>query len=131
MLSPFELWVRRRYRWLCTPSSCHAVFSLLLVSGRDDSRTFMGSVKFILKVMLSSRPMTTRDIIRKLGGPVYVGWYLGINSQAVSHWSSKNRIPVARVPELMRLCNKLGVRVTPKQMRPDIDWYGMIRDATR
>ena len=107
------------------------VTSLLLVSAADDSRTFMRVVKLFLKVMLSSRPMTTRDIIRKLGGPVYVGWYLGINSQAVSHWSSKDRIPAARVPELMRLCNKLGVRVTPKQMRPDIDWYGMIRNETR
>jgi DNA-binding transcriptional regulator YdaS (Cro superfamily) len=103
----------------------------LLFSGADDSRTFIGVVKFILKVMLSSRPMTTRDIIKKLGGPVSVGWYLGINSQAVSHWSSKDRIPAARVPELMRLCNKLGVRVTPKQMRPDIDWRGMIRDESR
>ena len=100
------------------------VTSLLLVSGRDDSRTFM-PVKLFLKVVLTSRPMTTRDIIRKLGGPVYVGWYLGINSQAVSHWSSKDRIPVARVPELMLLCNKLGVKITPKQMRPDIKWHGM------
>jgi DNA-binding transcriptional regulator YdaS (Cro superfamily) len=87
----------------------------------------MRVVKFILKVMLSSRPMNTRDIIRKLGGPVYVGWYLGINSQAVSHWSSKDRIPAARVPELMLLCNELGVRITPKQMRPDIKWHGMTR----
>lgn len=97
------------------------VTSLLLVSVAHDSRTFM-PVKLFLKVVLSSRPMNTRDIIKKLGGPVYVGWYLGINSQAVSHWSSKDRIPAARVPELMRLCNKLGVKITAKQMRPDIDW---------
>jgi len=103
------------------------VTSLLLVSGRDDSRTFMGPVKFILKVVLTSRPMTTRDIIKKLGGPVYVGWYLGINSQAVSHWSSKDRIPAARVPELMLLCHELGIKITPKQMRPDIKWHGMTR----
>ena len=101
------------------------VTSLLLVSGRDDSRTFMRVVKLFLKVVLTSRPMNTRDIIKKLGGPVYVGWRLGINSQAVSHWSSKDRIPVARVPELMRLCNSLGIRITPKQMRPDIDWRGI------
>ena len=87
----------------------------------------MGSVKFILKVVLTSRPMTTRDIIKKLGGPVYVGWYLGINSQAVSHWSSKDRIPAARVPELMLLCHELGIKITPKQMRPDIKWHGMTR----
>ena len=96
----------------------------LLISGADDSRTFM-PVKLFLKVMLSSPPMNTRDIIKKLGGPVYVGTRLGINSQAVSHWSSKDRIPVARVPELMRLCNSLGIRITPKQMRPDIDWRGI------
>lgn len=66
--------------------------------------------------------MTAQDIIQKLGGPVLVGRSLGIRSQAVSQWSVKNRIPVARVPQLLRLSRKKRLGLTAHHMRPDLDW---------
>lgn len=66
--------------------------------------------------------MTAQEIIQKLGGPVLVGRSLGIRSQAVSQWSMKNSIPVARVPEMVRLSRKKRLGITAYHMRPDLDW---------
>lgn len=66
--------------------------------------------------------MKVRTFIQKLGGPVAVGNHLGIRSQAVSHWSAADVIPVSRVPALLRLARKLGVKVTAKQICPGVDW---------
>jgi DNA-binding transcriptional regulator YdaS (Cro superfamily) len=66
--------------------------------------------------------MTTSEIISRFGGPVNLANYLGIRSQAVSLWASKDRIPMARVPELVRVSRLLRLGLRAEDMRPDIDW---------
>lgn len=66
--------------------------------------------------------MTTSEIIQCLGGPVKVSKYLNIRSQAVSQWSSKDTIPIARVPDLERLSRLLRLKIRAEHMRPDINW---------
>ena len=70
--------------------------------------------------------MNVTTIIRELGGPVRLGRYLGIRSQAVSLWGIKSRIPAERVPELERLAVELGSPIRAEDMRPDVAW-GVIR----
>ncbi|CAB4145903.1 Putative bacterial antitoxin YdaS [uncultured Caudovirales phage] len=72
-----------------------------------------------LKSLLSSPTMTTQDIIKMLGGPVWVSQHLGIRSQAVSNWK---RIPLERVPLLLMLAKSMGVEISAEQMRPDVYW---------
>ncbi len=69
--------------------------------------------------------MTTSEIINLFGGPVNLAYYLGIRSQAVSLWGSKNRIPMARVPELVRVSRLLRLGLRAEDMRPDIDWAAL------
>lgn len=66
--------------------------------------------------------MTTREIIQRFGGPVKLAALLGIRSQAISLWSSKDSIPVARVPQLERIARGMRLGLRAEQMRPDIDW---------
>lgn len=72
-----------------------------------------------MKSLLSSPTMTTQDIIKMLGGPVWVSQHLGIRSQAVSNWK---RIPLDRVPLLLMLAKSMGVDISAEQMRPDVEW---------
>jgi DNA-binding transcriptional regulator YdaS (Cro superfamily) len=72
-----------------------------------------------MKSLLSSPTMTTQDIIKMLGGPVWVSQHLGIRSQAVSNWK---RIPLERVPLLLMLAKSMGVQISAEQMRPDVEW---------
>ena len=110
----------------------------VIADGLDDSTAFIGIVnkKFIFMLRVSNAckslesdgsiaAMTVQEIIRKLGGPVAVGRHLEIRSQAVSHWSTQNRIPAERVPQLVRLARKMRVKVTATQMRPDLDWAAL------
>ena len=69
--------------------------------------------------------MTTSEIISRFGGPVNLAHYLGIRSQAVSLWASKDRIPMARVPELVRISRLLRLGLRAEDMRPDIDWAAL------
>ena len=66
--------------------------------------------------------MTVEQIIRSLGGPTIVGRHLDIRGQAVSHWMRLDRIPVDRVPALLRLAKKRKVSLRAEQLRPDVDW---------
>ena len=66
--------------------------------------------------------MTVSHLIRSLGGPAIVGRALGIRSQAVSQWIRSNRIPIRRVPELLRFAERRKVRLSASAMRPDVDW---------
>ena len=66
--------------------------------------------------------MNSREIINRFGGPVSLSIKLGIRSQAVSLWASKDRIPMARVPELVRISRLLRLGLRAEDMRPDIDW---------
>lgn len=66
--------------------------------------------------------MTAQDIIKSLGGPTTVARHLGVRSQAVSLWTSKNRIPAERVPALEALARELGADARAEAMRPDVDW---------
>lgn len=63
-----------------------------------------------------------REIIQSLGGPAEVGRHLGVRSQAVSLWGSTGRIPVERVPALLRLAKERGIELTAWDLRNDIDW---------
>lgn len=47
---------------------------------------------------------------------------LGVRSQAVSLWSTTGRVPVDRVPALLRLAQQQGVHLTAWDLRKDIDW---------
>lgn len=69
--------------------------------------------------------MTANEIIKRFGGPVNLAYYLGIRSQAVSLWASKDRIPMARVPELIRISRLLRLGLRAEDMRPDVDWAAL------
>jgi len=69
--------------------------------------------------MVSCFAMDMQDIIKQLGGPVFVGQHLGISSQAVSNWK---RVPADRVPQLMGIAKSMGVTIRAEDMRPDIEW---------
>ena len=69
--------------------------------------------------------MNSREIINRFGGPVSLSIKLGIRSQAVSLWASKDRIPMARVPELVRVSRLLRLGLRAEDMRPDIDWAAL------
>lgn len=66
--------------------------------------------------------MNTKDIINLLGGPAEVGRALGIRPQAVSLWARKGAVPLDRVPEVLRLADEIGLRLTARDLRPDFDW---------
>lgn len=73
-----------------------------------------------------------KDIIKSLGGPVAVARHLGVRSQAVSLWCSKERIPVERVPALLRLAQERGVQLTAWDLRHDMDWAAVCKcDGSR
>ena len=63
-----------------------------------------------------------KEIIKSLGGPVAVARALGVRSQAVSLWSTSGRVPVDRVPALLRLAQQRGVALTASDLCNDIDW---------
>lgn len=69
--------------------------------------------------------MKIKTIIHLLGGPVLVGKRLGIRSQAISVWSSREKIPAQRVPELVEIANERGLNITAHDMRPDINWAAL------
>jgi hypothetical protein len=70
------------------------------------------------------------DVIQTLGGSTYVGKALGVRPQAVSQWMHRQGkgIPVERVLDLIRLGKKLGVVITPQQVRPDLDWDALRKE---
>lgn len=57
-----------------------------------------------------------------LGGPAALGRALDVRPQAVSLWASNDRIPLDRVPALLRLADKLGVALRATDVRSDVDW---------
>jgi len=63
-----------------------------------------------------------REIIQSLGGPTEVARYLGVRSQAVSLWGVTGRVPLDRVPALLRLASERGVALAPEDLRADYDW---------
>ena len=69
-------------------------------------------------------------VIQTLGGSAYVGRSLGVRPQAVSHWMHRQGkgIPIERVLDLIRLGKKLGVVITPQQVRPDLDWDALRKE---
>ena len=69
--------------------------------------------------------MTLHSIIVLLGGPTVIGRRLGIRPQAVSIWLANKRVPVARVPALVRMARERGVEIGPETLRNDIDWAGL------
>lgn len=66
--------------------------------------------------------MNITEFIKALGGPVHVSRQLGIRSQAISIWARRGKIPAERVPQLVGIARTMGLKVTPKDMRPDINW---------
>lgn len=64
-------------------------------------------------------------IMNLLGGPTAIGRRLGIRPQAVSLWIASERVPVARVPALVRMAREQGVELRPEMLRNDIDWGGL------
>ena len=127
---PFEIRVRCWNRWQTPCGICwdhkflHAVFLVCCLSGRDVSTAYELRARG-LKAVLSSAPMTVEQIIRSLGGPAVVGRYLGIRGQAVSHWIRLGRVPVDRVPGVLRLAKKQRTQLRAEQVRPDIDWAAL------
>lgn len=63
-----------------------------------------------------------KDLINSLGGPVAISKQLGVSPQAVSLWSSSGRIPVERVPALLRMAGERGLELSARQLRADFDW---------
>jgi len=78
-----------------------------------------------MKTTLSCRPMNSREIISRFGGPVSLSLKLGIRSQAVSLWASKGRIPMPRVPQLLRISRAMRLGLRAQDIRPDIDWEAL------
>lgn len=66
--------------------------------------------------------MNVKEIIAALGGPTAIARRLGVRSQAVSLWAISDRIPLERVPELLRMAAELGVALNPEDLRADYDW---------
>jgi DNA-binding transcriptional regulator YdaS (Cro superfamily) len=69
--------------------------------------------------------MQTKRLITLLGGSTFVGRQLNIRPQAVSLWIAADRVPVARVPALVRMARGQGVDLRPEMLRNDIDWGGL------
>lgn len=69
--------------------------------------------------------MQTKKLITLLGGSTLVGRHLNIRPQAVSLWIASDRVPVARVPALVRMAREQGVDLRPEMLRNDIDWGGL------
>lgn len=63
-----------------------------------------------------------REIIQSLGGPTEVARQLGVRSQAVSLWCAAGRIPLERVPALLRIASERGVQLRAQDIRSDFDW---------
>jgi hypothetical protein len=57
--------------------------------------------------------VSTRDLIRQLGGPGSVARACGVSAPAVSNWIARDGIPVERHIPLWRLALQLGVEWTP------------------
>ena len=66
--------------------------------------------------------MSVKNIIQSLGGACAVGRRLGVRSQAVSQWGMHDRIPLDRVPDLLRMASEQGVDLNPEDLRGDFDW---------
>ncbi len=69
--------------------------------------------------------MRLRNLFIALGGPTEIGSRVGCAPQAVSQWLKKDRVPVARVPALVRMARERGVDIGPEVLRNDIDWSGL------
>lgn len=69
--------------------------------------------------------MNTKELVLKLGGPTKVSQKIRIRPQAVSLWVAKNRVPLDRVPSILRLAKEAGLTITPADIRGDIDWAGL------
>jgi DNA-binding transcriptional regulator YdaS (Cro superfamily) len=69
--------------------------------------------------------MVAKDLIKTLGGPSKLGRLLGVKPQAISLWASKSRVPVERVPALIRLAKSQGLEVRPEDFRADVDWAAL------
>lgn len=61
-------------------------------------------------------------IMTDQGGPSQIGRHLGIATQAVSLWVSKGKIPVARVPAMVRMAKDKGLNFGPETFCPGLDW---------
>lgn len=66
--------------------------------------------------------MTVKEIITQLGGPVAVGRALSVRPQAVSLWCAADRIPLERVPALLRMAQGQELKLTASDLRGDVDW---------
>lgn len=62
---------------------------------------------------------TTKDIVRRLGGPVQVAGAIGVTHSAVCQWT---KIPAEYVPTLVALSRKLDDPMTAADLRPDVPW---------
>lgn len=57
-----------------------------------------------------------------LGGPVAVSRVLDVRPQAISQWIRCGRVPVDRVPALLRRARELNVSLKAADLRGDVDW---------
>jgi len=69
--------------------------------------------------------VNTQELIQRLGGPTKIGRFFNIRPQAVSLWASKERIPVKRLPAMVRMAKELGFELNPEDIRSDIDWAAL------
>lgn len=58
--------------------------------------------------------LSTRDLIKKAGGPVKIAAALGITKQAASQWEE---VPA---DQAIRVAEASGWLVTPHELRPDL-----------
>lgn len=67
--------------------------------------------------------MTKLDqLIEAVGGITSLARALEITHPAITHWRTKNAVPVDRVPALVRLALDHGVDLRAEDLRDDIDW---------
>ena len=55
-----------------------------------------------------------------MGGFCAVGREFGVSGWSVQKWWRTNSVPAERVLQLVRLCHKYGVAVTPHEIRPNV-----------
>lgn len=56
--------------------------------------------------------------------------HLQITHPAVTHWIAAGRVPVDRVPTILRLALEHGVELSAEDICPDVDWDAVRRSAT-
>jgi DNA-binding transcriptional regulator YdaS (Cro superfamily) len=83
------------------------------------------SAKSLPHPKMFSQPPTLKELLEHLGGPTLVGKRLGVRPQAVSQWVKSGRVPVERVPGLVRLAKDQGKAYGPELFRSDLDWSAL------